>query len=115
MTNKYNTIHEFDELAAEIYKDKQSFLTIGEIAKLRGMTTSGVKEKLNQAQYILKHSEQMWMKGLSKRTRDALLRNGYDTLLKLETATSENQIEILSKPSIGVQTIHEVLEWLKSK
>lgn len=95
-------------MAAEIYKDKYHCLTFNEIAELRGISLSNARGLYDRAKYILKHSEEMWTEGLSRRARQALLRNGYRSV----NSVRGDLHNLHKKPSIGDKVLYEVRTWL---
>lgn len=104
----YELIKRYDSQAAEVYKDRYHCLTFAEIARLRGMSLSNVAELHKRAKYILEHTDELWTEGLSRRSRQALLRNGYRSIDQVR-----NDLDKLhTKPSIGEQIICEIRRWL---
>jgi endonuclease III len=116
MQKKYNLIKEHDEFAAEIYLDRTHyFLTYNEIAEARGISASSAKGVKKRADYILKHHNQMWMRGLSRRARQALLRNGYTSLVRLIDDVRTKRRDLESLESVGHKTAIEIIDWLVGK
>lgn len=108
-TNKnYELIKRYDEMAAEIYKDRCHCLSFNEIANLRGMSLSNVRDLYNRAKYILNHTEELWTEGLSRRAKLALLRNGYKSVNQVR----KDVLVLHKKPSIGDQILGEITDWL---
>lgn len=109
----YDIIKAFDEVAADIYRDKEYFRrTYTEIAELRGYTSSFVKQKYASAKSVLKHQEQMWAVGLSLRARNALLRAGFRSKQEVYDVVSKGIVDLAELPDIGDKTRSEIREWL---
>jgi len=116
MQKKYNLIKEHDELAAEIYMDRcYYFLTFSEIAELRNISASSAKSAKKRADYILKHSNELWLRGLSRRARLALLRDGYTNLKQLINDVITKKRDLEGIPSVGHKVAIEITEWVVSK
>lgn len=109
MNTEYKIIKKRNRLAAEIHLDRHYYyLTFREIAEHRDIRLRRVHELYNEAKEILKHPEQDWCEGLSKRARLALLRNGYDNIHAVR-----NDVDVLiKKDTVGVKIVNEVRKWL---
>ncbi len=116
MQKRYNIIREHDELAAEIYMDRcYYFLTFSEIAELRNISASSAKAAKKRADYILNHSDELWLRGLSRRARLALLRDGYTDLKQLIDDVITKKRDLENIPSVGHKVAVEIIQWVSSK
>lgn len=111
--NKYNIILQVDEIAAEIYRDKDEYqFTYRQIAKNRGIKSSYVKMKYASAKAILTHQEQLWLVGLSQRAKHALLQAGFTSKGELYEIVTRGIVDLAELPSIGTKTRSEIRHWL---
>ena len=110
---KYNVIAGYDKLAAEVWRDKQYFLTHDDIAKYRNMSVSQSKTHLQRAKYILKHEGEMWTWGLSNRAKFALLKRGYKNFKQFIEDLDEVELEAFD--GVGEVVADEIKRWVKTR
>lgn len=111
----YNVIAKFDELAADIWRDKIVFeFTYVEIAEHRELKSSFIKQKFSTAKCILAHKEQMWLSGRSTRAKHALLQAGFTSKEQLYDVVSRGVMDLGELPNIGDKTRDEIRRWLFS-
>lgn len=109
MNTEYKVIKQHNSLAAEIYLDRHYYyLTFREIAEHRRIRLRRVHELYDEAREILRHPEYDWCQGLSKRSKQALMRCGYRSAVTVR----EEVDELHKKESIGVGIVNEVKRWL---
>lgn len=108
-TRNYKTLLQSDQLLAEVYLDRRYyFLTIAEIAKLRGISVSKVNELLTESKKLLNTSDEHWLFGLSKRSKLALQRGGFNCKEEVR-----QKIDVLHKfDTVGDKIVSEVRRWL---
>lgn len=113
---KYNQIKAYDELAATVWLDRVYwFLNYNEIAEYLRISTSKAKQLYRQANYILDHQDVMWVDGLSKRSRFALLRHGFRDLKTLIHQVEEEGLDLKSIDGVGDMVENEIRRWLNRK
>lgn len=113
LTENYNFIKRFDELAADIYKDKKYYyLTIKEIAKLRGMEVPEVNYLYNKAKCLLKDKHAAWLNGLSNRAKAALLQNKFEDFSDVYTSVMVANVDLESLDKIGRKVALEIRGWV---
>lgn len=111
LTEQYELIKRFNPLAAEVYKDKKSYLSYGDIAQYRGIKASEAKELLQQAKLIIKDPEHAWLLPFSNRTKKALILNGYESYKQLYTDVMQESIDLEQLKKIGHQVAVEIHNW----
>lgn len=111
--NDFEFVKQYDPLASDIYKDrKYYFLTYNEIAELRGLKVSRVKELYDVARDVLKDREHAWMIGLHCRARNALTRTGYSDFSTLYEDVITEKIDLEQYSGIGHKVAVEIRKWL---
>ena len=109
----YDIIKQFDEIAADIYRDKVEFKrSYTEIAKLRDIKSSYVKQKFASAKSILLYKEQQWACELSTGSRNALLQAGFTSKGQVFEMVSKGIVDLLELPNIGDKKRSEIRAWL---
>lgn len=113
LTDNYNFIAKFDSVAADIYQDKKYYyLTIQEIADLRGMAEPEVKYLYRKACDLVKNKEKAWLNGLSNRAKAALLLNKFEDFTDVYNAVVVNNDDLESRDKIGQKVALEIRGWV---
>jgi hypothetical protein len=112
LTEELETISSIDELAAKVYQDKKYyFYTYLEIAKIRNLPATQVKELFYKAKDILSHKHELWLEGLSNRAKKQLKIHGYMSRESLQKDLRDGHIDLEDKAGIGHKTATEIYNW----
>ena len=115
LTDKYEFVRQFDVEAADIYRDRKSFLTFREIANYRGITSSQAKDLYNQARKILRDQNNAWLYSgnpkLSRRARLALAKSKYGSFVQLYNDVMKESVDLECLKGIGHKVAVEVHRW----
>lgn len=115
LTEKYEFVKQFDELAAEIYMDKHDgLLTLNMVAEHRELHIDLVKDKYKIARLMLKNKNEAWLHSgnkLSNRAKKALLKNGYKDLKALHDDIRAERVDLESLSRVGHKVAVEIRKW----
>lgn len=110
MNGNYNEIARQDKKAAEVYRLKaDESLSYTGIAESLGISSSLAKQLYLRAKYILDHKSQEWLEGLSRQTKQAILRAGFKSKSQLKDRVS-SRVRI---DGIGDKKKEEIKAWLE--
>lgn len=115
LTEQYEFIKQYDELAAEVYYDRKYFLTYNEIAAHRGIKVSEAKDKYSLAKKMLRNPDSAWMTGLSNHAKNKLVSNGYTEMKRLLDDVLNETIDLECLKGIGHQAAVEIRRWCVRK
>lgn len=112
LTQDYNFIKEFDELAAEVYLDKKYYhLDINEIARYREITSDKTLEYFTMAKRVLREKDSAWLTGLSTRAKAAILKNRYMKYEQLYSDVMNEKIDLECFRGVGHKVALEIRRW----
>ena len=115
LTDDCKFLNEIDELTSKIYSDKKEYyLTYKEIAELRGLPASTVRERFLQAKKLLKNKKCAWMNGLSPRAVHTL-EDRYSNFKELYDEVMVKDVDLETFDGVGHKVALEVRRWLKRK
>lgn len=112
LTEQCQFVKQFDELAGEIYEDKQYyFLTLKEIAKLRGVSIELARDKYLKAKQLIRDPEHAWMHGLSSKSKTFLLNRRYKGFSELYSDIMSEKFDLSAIPGVGQKLAWEIRRW----
>lgn len=111
-TEAYNFVKKFDEVAAEVYKDKKYYyLKDPDISKYRGLSHVEVKALFLKAKLLLKERDKAWMAGLSNRAKAALIKNRFKGYSELYSDVMNEKIDLECFEGVGHKVALEIRRW----
>lgn len=112
LTDNYNFIKKFGELAAKVYKDKKYYyLSNQEIAEYRGLSIDEVKDLIAKGKTLIKDKNTAWMTGLSNRAKAALIKNKYQQFSELYKDVMNEKIDLECFDGVGHKVALEIRRW----
>ena len=112
MNGNYNEIAKQDIEAANVYKLKEvENKSYTQISKALRISSSLAKQLYKRACFILENPDHVWLDGLSRRARLAVLRGKFSDIKQLSSALmSGKRIE-----GVGDKMKAEIEKWVASK
>lgn len=112
LTGNFNFIKGFNQLAAEVYKDKKYYyLSNKDIAKYRKLSEPQVKNLVSDYKSILKDKDSAWLSGLSNRAKAALVKNKYTEYSELYKDVMNEKIDLECFDGVGHKVALEIRRW----
>jgi len=114
LTDNFTFVRQFNELAAEVFRDKTFYKwTDREIADFRNIDELEVLLLYSCAKQLAFNRGMAWMYGLSNRAMRALILNEYCDFNKIYKDIHIDLVDIETKPHIGHSIAVELRDWTR--